>query len=334
MAPDQRLPHDRFVRQTFGRLNVAREYFDKHLPASLKPLVDLQTLTFEPESYVGDDLRLHTADILFSVQLKDPQGQGGDKAYLYTLVEHLSSPDSSISFRLLKYMVGIWDNHLKRTPKPQGHKEQAGQENARLPLIVPFVLYTGRRTFGQPPSFIDLFGAYSQFAQDILTTPPGLLDLSQTSDSTLQTYPLLHPALLMAKYIYDLRHGDFDLLKGILEKVAELASQGEEEYAWSIVIYGVLAGKIPDKDLLIRAIETTFKGDMAMNLLKEFEKDGLKKGLEQGRLEGLQQGLQQGIEKERQAIALNLMDEGMPVELIVKATGLSLEQIQNLRTFH
>ena len=87
-----------------------------------------------------------------------------------------------------------------------------------------------------------------------------------------------------------------------------------------------------------------------MNILKEFEKDGLKKGLEQGRLEGLQQGierglqqgiekglqrgLQQGIEKERQAIALNLLDEGMPMALIVKATGLTPEQIQNLRTFH
>ena len=308
---------------------MAREYFDKNLPAALRSLVDLDTLTLQPDTYVGDDLRLHAADILFSVTLKDPHGHPPEKAYLYTLVEHLSSPDPLISFRLLKYMVAIWDSHLKRTPHLKGKKSLP-----RLPLIVPFVLYTGRRTFGPLWSFVDLFGAYGSFAQDILTTPPHLLDLSQTADSTLQTYPLLHPALLMAKYIYALRHGDLGLLMFLLEKVAELASQGEEEYAQSIVVYGALAGHIPDKSLLVKAIQATFHGDAAMNILKEFEKDGLKKGLEQGRLEGLQQGIEKGIEKERQAIALNLLDEGMPMALIVKATGLTPEQIQNLRTFH
>jgi predicted transposase YdaD len=323
LPQDHLLPHDRFVRQTFGRLPMAREYFDKHLPATLRPLLDLDTLTLEPESYVGDDLRLHTADLVFSVQLKDTQGQGQppQKAYLYTLVEHLSSPDPLVSFRLLKYMVAIWDSHLKRRLRLKGRKDRP-----KLPLIVPFVLYTGRRPFGPQPAFFDLFGAYSPFAQDILTTPPHLLDLTQTSDNTLQTYPLLHPALLMAKYIYDLRHGDLSLLTFLFEKVAELAFQGEEDYARSVVVYGVLAGHIPHKALVTQAIETAFKGDMAMNLLKEFEKDGLKKGLEQGRLEGRIEGLEK--------VALNLLAEGLPVELIAKATSLTLEQIRNLRTLH
>ena len=75
-----------------------------------------------------------------------------------------------------------------------------------------------------------------------------------------------------------------------------------------------------------------------MNLLAQFEKDGLEKGrieglqtgLEKGRMEGLQTGLEKGVEK----VALNLLEKGMSVEFIEEATGLSADRIQALRTVH
>jgi predicted transposase/invertase (TIGR01784 family) len=320
---------------------MAREYFEKHLPLAFRKLVALETLTPQPESFVGDDLRLQTADMLFKVQLKTPLNPSGasqegyQEGYLYTLVEHLSSPDPLLPFRLLKYMVAIWDHHLKGKSRPKQKpppqlSSHSHEETGRLPLIVPFVLYTGERRFGPSQAFFDLFGSHKSLAAAVLQDPFAMLDLSQTSARDLEAYPLLQPALLMAKYIYALRHADVALLTWLLEKAAELALQGEEDYARSIVVYAAEAGDIPNKALLVQAIESTFKGGIAMNLLKEFEKDGLQKGLQQGKLEGRLEGMEQ----EKQAIALKLLDKGLSLELIEEATGLPLERLRNLRTVH
>jgi hypothetical protein len=46
--------------------------------------------------------------------------------------------------------------------------------------------------------------------------------------------------------------------------------------------------------------------------------------------------MEKGKVEALQAVALNLLDEGLPLHLIKKATGLSPEQIHNLRkpTYH
>jgi len=58
--------------------------------------------------------------------------------------------------------------------------------------------------------------------------------------------------------------------------------------------------------------------------------DGMKKGLEQGLEQGLLQGKQQGSAEKQLEIARALKSEGLPVDLIAKTTGLSLQEIESL----
>jgi len=46
---------------------------------------------------------------------------------------------------------------------------------------------------------------------------------------------------------------------------------------------------------------------------------------------GLEEGLAKGREKERKAIAINLIQLGTPCEIVAKATGLSLEEVVKLK---
>ena len=57
---------------------------------------------------------------------------------------------------------------------------------------------------------------------------------------------------------------------------------------------------------------------------------GLQKGLEKGLEQGLQQGLQQGSIQSKLEIAKNMKDMGLDVEVISKATSLSVEEISKL----
>jgi predicted transposase/invertase (TIGR01784 family) len=52
---------------------------------------------------------------------------------------------------------------------------------------------------------------------------------------------------------------------------------------------------------------------------------------ETSREEGLREGLLEGEEKRAMAIALNLLNQGIAMEVITKATGLTIAQIQQLQ---
>ena len=45
----------------------------------------------------------------------------------------------------------------------------------------------------------------------------------------------------------------------------------------------------------------------------------------------LEEGLAKGREKERKAIAINLIQLGTPCEIVAKATGLSLEEVTKIK---
>jgi predicted transposase/invertase (TIGR01784 family) len=47
---------------------------------------------------------------------------------------------------------------------------------------------------------------------------------------------------------------------------------------------------------------------------------------------GIEQGIEQGRDTERQTIALNMIQENIPLETIARITGLRIEQLQQLQS--
>ncbi len=52
--------------------------------------------------------------------------------------------------------------------------------------------------------------------------------------------------------------------------------------------------------------------------------------VEDAKEEGIQQGIQQGVEQEKETIAKNLLKENVDIEIIMKVTGLTKEQISTI----
>ncbi|MCC5620434.1 hypothetical protein [Nostoc sp. CHAB 5715] len=51
----------------------------------------------------------------------------------------------------------------------------------------------------------------------------------------------------------------------------------------------------------------------------------------EGRAEGRAKGIEEGIEEGIRRVAINLLREGMSVEVVVRVTGLSVEQINQIK---
>jgi predicted transposase/invertase (TIGR01784 family) len=107
---------------------IMKEFFDRYLPTDIKDMLNFETIVQRKNSYVNEDLKNQEVDLLFSAEFNDKPG------YLYLLLESQVMPDRFMAFRILKYMIAIMDDHLKKNKK------------GPLPIVIPFfVLYSGWR---------------------------------------------------------------------------------------------------------------------------------------------------------------------------------------------
>src|SRR5687767_12953661 len=117
-------PHDSLFKATFSRLEHAEQLLRGLLPKALVDRIDFATLRLCPGSFVDEELVDRHTDLLFSVEI------AGRPARIYVLCEHSSYVDPLLGFRLLAYMVRIWEALLKDHPNAK-----------RLPAIVPLVIH-------------------------------------------------------------------------------------------------------------------------------------------------------------------------------------------------
>lgn len=119
--------HDAVFKTFMCHPDTARDFLEFHLPASLRQLCDLDSLKLESGSFIEENLRAYYSDVLWS--LKTAEGEG----FIYVVIEHQSSPDAHMAFRLMRYAMGAMQRHLDA-----GHK--------KLPLVIPMLFYHGAVT--------------------------------------------------------------------------------------------------------------------------------------------------------------------------------------------
>ena len=81
------------------------------------------------------------------------------------------------------------------------------------------------------------------------------------------------------------------------------------------------------------------KEKLARMDMKQMKKEAIEEGFEEGRQEGRQEGMQEGIKKgkregekkEKIETAKRMLNENLPINIIIKATELTKEEIENIR---
>jgi hypothetical protein len=112
--------------------------------------LDLNRLTVLNGTFVDAELSRRHSDICLSTYLD------GHEALVYFLLEHQSSPDPLMPWRMLRYMVRVWERHLTEHPKA-----------TRLPLVIPVVVHQGERPWSTPIELRDLIDIDPGTAQTV-----------------------------------------------------------------------------------------------------------------------------------------------------------------------
>ena len=142
MADELDRPHDKLFRAVFSDAEEAAGLLRAALPTELREGMDWKSLKLLEGTFLDDALRESESDLLYEVA----HGESGQRIWLYLLLEHQSTPDPWMRFRLLKYCCRIWDAGIR-----DGHGTR------ELRPIVPLVFYQGSRGWTHSTEFADLF---------------------------------------------------------------------------------------------------------------------------------------------------------------------------------
>ncbi len=291
-------PHDRFFRESFGRIEIARNYLEEYLPDDLRQLLDLSEMNLQDGSFVDEEMQAHQSDIIYQVRLHD-----GQTAYIYFLFEHKSYPDPLVIFQLLRYLVRFWERQLK--------------EGQTLSAIIPLVIYHGERAWQTPTDFFSLLNAPEGLRPHQPDFQYHLSDFSHLSDEEIKGQIWLRVSLSVLRAIFNphLR----DELDNLITLIFQLREQRTGlEYMRTILYYlSSATGKIKRHDLQRALLQQGEQGKKLMNTITQeiFQ-------------EGMQQGMQQGMEE---AMRQNIV-ELLQIRLQVPETTFQeqLKQIDNL----
>jgi len=279
MTDDIGNPHDRLFREIWSDRDVAMDFLRNYLPEKILKLSDLSSLEICKDSFVEEDLKEYFSDLLYRMKLEKQEG------YIYLLFEHKSYPERLIHLQLSEYMLKIWRLHLKQ------HKTKY------IPVIVPAVLYHGKRKWNAKIKFSGMFsGPVKELSEYIPDFEYVLYDLSRYSDDEIKGTVLSRAVMLLMKHI-----SDPDLimkLPGIFLLMRDLLRQDTGlRYIETILRYLYSAAETQPEEI-INVLEQTLSEEgrkMGMTAADRLRKEGYDQGVHQGIQQGIQQGICEGL---------------------------------------
>jgi hypothetical protein len=124
--------HDSSYKFLFSQPELVRDLVLGFIPDDWLHSLDYDTLEKVPGSYITEDLRHRSDDIVWRVRV------GGEWVYLYLLIEFQSSVDPYMALRIMVYVGLLYQDLVKRGE---------ALVDGRLPPVLPIVLYNGKRSW-------------------------------------------------------------------------------------------------------------------------------------------------------------------------------------------
>jgi predicted transposase/invertase (TIGR01784 family) len=304
-------PHNNFFQYALSHPAAARNLVEMHLPADLVQILDLDSLELQKDSFVDDELRDSYSDMLYSIRLsgQDLLGQDGVpiEGLVYLLLEHKSQSDPMTCFQLLRYIVRIWEQRLRK-----GHA---------LCPVFPLVIYHGQEAWAAPVSLEELIGGPSILFEHGVRMAYPVVDIGQIPDELLATDPFLQSVLGLLKYS---RKRNFeDKLEFFLRCLLEIGTaELQTEHLDAVLVYVTTVSPSIPLETLAMTIQKIFPTQIEPGSIAD---EYMKKGRQEGKQEGLKEGLKEG-----QIQLIQTLQEilGLPLSDASTFQDRSLDQLQ------
>ncbi len=233
-----------------------------------------------------------------------------------------------MAFRMLRYAIAAMQRHLNA-----GHKT--------LPLVIPVLFYQGKISpYPYPMNWLLEFDD-PELAGELYNKDFPLVDITVIPDDEIMKHRRMAVLEMLQKHI---RQRD---LTELLDQLVTLLLEGytTQEQLISVINYMLQAGESHDPAALLNTLASRVPQHeealmtIAEKLRLEGEQRGIRKGMQLGEQKGLEEGVRLGEQKGREEgvrlgkldVAHSLLKMGMPREAVLEATGLSEDELAQIR---
>ncbi|WP_341753533.1 Rpn family recombination-promoting nuclease/putative transposase [Candidatus Tisiphia endosymbiont of Dioctria rufipes] len=312
----KKLKHDKLFKRIMSNEIAAKEFLEYYLPSDFKEKVDLSKITIEKESYIEETLQEKFSDIVYSVKTKSD-----DSAFIYILLDHQSTVDYWMALRLWRYALLLCERHKKNKDK--------------LPLIYSMIMYNGREVYNAPMNLWDLFVDPVQ-AKELMSSDYQLVDLQSMSDDEIVQKKHLGMMEYVMKHIH--QRDMVALWEKFLQTFAlEILVDKKKGYIYIKSFLWYTDAKLSEErqveleQVLAKYLSEEETGNIMRTIAQKYIEEGEFRGIQIGETRGETRGIQIGKSEEKISVAKNLKKAGVFIEIISQSTGLTKEEIEQLK---
>lgn len=286
-------PHDSYIRRMLSDMEVAKSLMKSHLPPDIVKRIDWESVQLTDKSFVSEDLQQFHSDIIYKFTIDNMVG------YVYYLIEHQSTPDELLPFRILEYKVQLMRKHLD-------------EGNKKLPIIISECIYAGKQS--PYPYSTDIYDCFADInmAKENMFKPFKITDLTILSQEDL----LQDETAGLVKVL--LKQGiQRDYLNWINNNSVIIYRLIHSNLGFSSIVYILGTDDVNEPKELIEAIIKSSPDQKKLIMTAAFK---------------LQEEARKEARKEYSLIiAKNMLKEGSEIGFIQKITGLHKEVIETLK---
>ena len=306
-------PHDKFFKETFGDIEIARDFIINYLPPELVQIIDIDHLTIEKDSFIENELVELFSDLLFKTHI------AGSECYIYFLFEHKSYQSPLTALQLLKYMIAIWE--LKTNKEKQ----------KKLPIIIPLIVYHGESRWNIQTSLSSLIEGIEKIPGTLKKHIPDYeyitYDLSPYGAAEIKGGAILRIILETLKSVFKKDVQEFyRVLKRSIIAIEEIEQKEKGTEYFEVLIRYIMNARndIGVTDIYELAKEVSLeRSEEIMTIAEQLIQEGMEKGMEKG--------VEKGVEKGKMETARAALLKGADMKFVAEITGLPLERIQKLK---
>ncbi|HEY9595182.1 MAG TPA: Rpn family recombination-promoting nuclease/putative transposase, partial [Spirochaetia bacterium] len=286
-----RYSSDKAYKNLFSHPEIVTQLLTSFVDLDWVKEADYATLENVDRSFVTDEFKSRESDVIWKLKLQ------GKDVYVYLLIEFQSTVDRFMSLRMLRYICELYQALLKQD-----------RDLKTLPAVFPVLIYSGPRQWRAPFDISALIeqSVPGRFLPSFSYYP--ILENTRAEERLLEIRNTLAGIFLLENVTPE-------GLREATEKLVRLVKDERPELHRIIVnwIRNVFGPEAGGED----TVEEIGSLQEVHSMLAETMERAAKKWWEEGRQEGEMAAVR---ETARRMKAL-----GLPVEIIVKSTGLSSE---------
>ncbi len=299
--------HDRFFKSVLGLPGPLGSVLRAFLPPEVAKRFDPGSLVFLPTESMGEVLDASFMDLVFSARFDGQEGR------VQIIVEHKSSPDSSVYFQVAHYATGLWVRNLREGGSP-------------LPVL-PVLFYHGVRPWNLPGRLSEVVGTPGFLKEWSPDFSLAMIDMGRIEDREIRLRVedfrgVL--ALLALKHIF----GDPETCLRILFRELKSRNASYDIIKPELDYVSSYLGHTRPEELKALLDPIIVEEGMATNIVDTWIEEGIQKGIQQGIQKGIQEGIQEGIQKDKVLVVKNLLHQGiLTPEQIAQAVGVEASRV-------